>query len=98
MHQISRRLKFYREKANLTPGALSKLTGIDVSVILDFEKGRLKPDMDVLTVFAHACDVSVDELLVFQTEQKVNRLSKETSGSLEDDTIYFEAPFDHIDI
>ncbi len=98
MQPISRRLKFYREKANLSPSALSMLTGIDVSVILDIEKGRLRPDMEVLTAFAHACDVSVDELLVFQAEPEIKGPHKDTFGSLEDDTIYFEAPFDHIDI
>ena len=94
MQPISRRLKFYREKAHLSPGALSALTGIDVSVILDLEKGRLEPDIEVVKLFAHACDVSVDELLVFQASPKIKPLCKDDIESLEDDRIYFEGHFD----
>ncbi|MDO4618465.1 MAG: helix-turn-helix transcriptional regulator [Clostridia bacterium] len=66
--RIAKRLKFYREKAELTPELLSKLTDISVADILDYERGRRKPDIEIIKKYSHACDITMDELLLFQPE------------------------------
>ncbi len=68
MEQIPRRLKLYREKAELSPAELAALVGVTPADIIDYEKGRALPSMEIFKRISHVCDVSTDELLVFQEE------------------------------
>ncbi|MEE0944128.1 MAG: helix-turn-helix transcriptional regulator [Clostridia bacterium] len=71
MEQIPRRLKIYREKAGLSPAELAALIGVDPIDIIDFEKGRKLPNMDQFAKISHACDITTDELLIFQEELRL---------------------------
>lgn len=68
MEQIPRRLKIYRERAGLSPAELAYLIGVDPIDIIDYEKGRKLPSIEVFAKISHACDVSTDELLVFEPD------------------------------
>ncbi|MBS7299222.1 MAG: helix-turn-helix transcriptional regulator [Eubacteriales bacterium] len=71
MEQIPRRLKLYREKAGLSQAELASLIGVDTIDIIDYEKGRAMPSMEIFRRISHVCDVSTDELLIFQEELRL---------------------------
>ena len=58
-----KRLKFYREKNNLTQAELGKIFNISDATINRYEKGQRQPDTDTLSKFADFFDISVDYLL-----------------------------------
>ncbi len=60
------RLKYFREKANMTPTGLASLAGVTPADIIDYEKGRAEPTLQTYAKMAHALAVSTDELTVFE--------------------------------
>ncbi len=72
MEQIPRKLKLYREKAGLSPAELASLIGVDPIDVIDYEKGRKLPSMETFVKISHACDITTDELLIFQEELHLN--------------------------
>lgn len=67
------RLFLYRNKAKLSHAELAELVGVDVLDIISYEKGEKMPDITVISKIAKACDVSVDELLVFYEKKYARR-------------------------
>ncbi len=60
------RLKYHREKAGFTPAELAALLDVSPADIIDFEKGRAEPTMEMYITLAHLYSTSIDELIVFE--------------------------------
>ncbi len=65
-HLACTRLKYFREKANLTQAALAALVDVEPADIVDYENGRAEPQMQTYAKLAYALSVSTDELTVFE--------------------------------
>ena len=60
---LSRNIKYLRERRGLTQGRLSKLCGIPRSTLANVETGSGNPTLAVLSGIATAMQVSIEELL-----------------------------------
>lgn len=74
MRQTALRIKHYREKAGLTPAQLADFLGVSAADIIDMEKDRVQPTMEMVRIIAHVCHTSTDELLGFQPEVRGMRI------------------------
>ena len=57
------RLKFFREKQNLTQVAVSKMLGCTSSAINQYETGKRKPSFDILIKLSKIYGCSVDDFI-----------------------------------
>ena len=63
-------LKAIRQKLALSQADLEKLTGIDANTFSRYERGVVKPSIEVAQKIADALNVSVDELLNGSAKQE----------------------------
>ncbi|MBQ7793256.1 MAG: helix-turn-helix transcriptional regulator [Clostridia bacterium] len=70
-HLTAKRLKYYREKARMSPAELAALIGVEPTDIIDYETGRVVPDMRIYFKLSHVLDISTDELLVFEKNAEI---------------------------
>lgn len=64
-----------RTAANLTQQKLADILGLKDSTIVGYEKGRIKPSLDVIEKLADLFGVSIDFLLG-RTQEKENQLDE----------------------
>ncbi len=57
------KIKYLREKANMTQAQLAQKVGVSQKAVAKWEVGRSLPRADKLVCLANALDSSVDELL-----------------------------------
>ena len=60
---LGQRLARFRKERGYTQLELSEKTGILRELISDYERGRLRPNYEVIIRFALALEISADELL-----------------------------------
>lgn len=60
---IGNKIKKLREQKNLTQDQLAKLVNLSQQTIDHYEKGRAKPSIDTVSLFADVFSVSTDYLL-----------------------------------
>ncbi|NLA58223.1 MAG: helix-turn-helix transcriptional regulator [Firmicutes bacterium] len=63
MTVLGQRIRYLRQKANLTQAQLGKLLGCSSSTVSLYEGGQRSPDTDMLIRLADVFSVSVDYLL-----------------------------------
>lgn len=66
-------LKLLRKKAGLTQIALQMQTGIDQSLLSQFENGKRIPPTDALIILADFYNVSIDYILKRTDNPRVNK-------------------------
>ncbi|MFD2034804.1 XRE family transcriptional regulator [Belliella marina] len=67
---LSKNLKHLRTSQNLTQAELSEKLGVQRTMISAYEDGRSEPKLTALTVMAELFNVSMDELLYHDIEEK----------------------------
>lgn len=63
MESLGSRIKYLREKSNISQIEFAKKIGVSNAVLSRYESGDRKPDYDTLNLIADYFDVSVDYLL-----------------------------------
>ena len=69
LQEVANRLSGLRNEKKMTPLQLSKLIEVDYTEIEKWEAGERYPDVDKLPLLASAFDVSIDYLLMGETEK-----------------------------
>lgn len=78
---IARGLKYFRAKKGITQTELAKFLGVNNSNVSNWEKGIAKPDIDMLVRIADYFEISVDELIfVEKNQKKLNNFSGENAS------------------
>ena len=73
---LGHRLSRLRKSKGLTQAELANKIGIRQVLVSDYERGRLRPNYEMIIQFASAFDVTTDELLgVKKTDQNKDHLS-----------------------
>lgn len=67
---IAKGLKYFRAKKGITQTELAKFLGVNNSNVSNWEKGIAKPDIDMLVRIADYFEISVDELIFVEKNQK----------------------------
>lgn len=67
---IAKGLKYFRTKKGITQTELAKFLGVNNSNVSNWEKGIAKPDIDMLVRIANYFEISVDELIFVEKNQK----------------------------
>ncbi len=60
---ISKNLKYYRLKNNLSIQALAEIIHVSPDVLAEYESGAQRPSMDVIRALAAALHIKVSDLL-----------------------------------
>lgn len=60
---IGQKIRLLREQKNMTQEQLAKLVNLSQQTIDHYEKGRAKPNIDTVSLFANVFNVSTDYLL-----------------------------------
>jgi len=67
---IGQRISFFRKKKGFTQKELADMIGIKQTLVSDYETGRIRIFAEILARFSIALNVSTDDLLALENENK----------------------------
>lgn len=79
LNTFAERLRYYREKANISQKELSESVGISFSTYNNYETRNYEPKIEILVKLAQALGCSVDELVGYVAPAEEERIFKALS-------------------
>ena len=83
--QLGQRIQTIRKSKRLTQEQFAELIGIDPKNVSKIENGNNYPSPETLTSIAHALDVDIYELFVFQEEIPIEKMKEKIVNALENE-------------
>ncbi|MBQ9118237.1 MAG: helix-turn-helix transcriptional regulator [Clostridia bacterium] len=68
--KIAENIKFYRKQLGLTQGQLAEILRGKKSLISNYENGYSTPDIYTLCILANFFDITLDELVEYEKDDK----------------------------
>ena len=79
LNTFAERLRYYREKANISQKELSESVGISFSTYNNYETRNYEPKIEILVKLARALGCSVDDLVGYVAPAEEERIFKALS-------------------
>ncbi|MBQ3038864.1 MAG: helix-turn-helix domain-containing protein [Clostridia bacterium] len=78
---VGERIKFFRQKQNITVNKLANLAGISQSYLRDLELGKKQPTVEYLSYICDALGITLERFFVDEDkETELNRVISELSN------------------